>query len=133
MAQTENGVGVSFKLADNTMVWVRRDTWAEVIEDVTLIRGEIYAKSFENALSGQQADVAAATLDGPVVNDSTGQQITPAQAAAILGADPAQVSGQAFATCPKCGGPKNKLIPAGFSTKTQKPYKAFYVCPVQGH
>lgn len=30
--------------------------------------------------------------------------------------------------CGTCGKPK-KLVPAGVSKKTGKPYKAFYVCP----
>lgn len=118
MAQTENGVGISFKLADGTMIWARRDTYAELIEDVKIIRGETYTTSLEVALKGGQPNLPTASVT-PISEEA---------AVAIAEQERAGLD-----TCPKCGGPKSKLVPAGFSQKTQKAYKAFYVCPTPGH
>ena len=127
MAQTENGVGISFKLADGTMVWARRDDWVELLQDIKAIRGEVFTESLENHLRGQQADAAAAVLDGPVTNATTDETITPAQAAAILGSGTTN-----YQTCGGCGQPKDKLVPAGVSKKTGKRYNAFHVCQTRG-
>lgn len=116
MAVHENGVGVSYKLPDGTIVWSHRDTWAEVLEDMGLILGEEGANNMASKLQGQAQQQQAIA---PVVNLPTG-------------APDAQL-GQVLDLCPKCGQPKTKLVPAGVSKKSGKPYPAFFACAQPGH
>jgi len=127
MAQTEHGVGVSYKLPDGTMVWTRRDTWAEVMEDVRLIFGEESLNSLVIKLSSawtgpKPAPVAA---PAPVVP----QTMTVEEVAAELGAP---VPTKAFDVCLRCGQTKDRWVDAGVSKKTGKPYPGFYGCPTRG-
>lgn len=126
MAQTENGVGISFKLPDGTMVWARRDEWAELKNDIKVIVGEERLAQVQEQLRGAGQQPRATGMSA-----ASSQPITPEQAATELGEDPGNVQ-QAFVQCPACGSLKNKLVPAGVSSKTGKAYKAFYACPTRG-
>lgn len=121
MAIHENGVGISFKRSNGDLIWVHRDDWAEVIQDIKLIRGEEYLAALESELKGgapsPTAPTSEPTLTAPQVVEALSTPGTP---------------GTTLESCPRCGALKNKLVPAGFSQRTQKPYPAFYVCPTNG-
>lgn len=117
MAQTENGVGISYKLADGTMIWTRRDTWAEVQEDIRLIFGEEAEERLEAKLPAVWGGNAPPPQLSVVPPMSEGEAI----------AEAAQEN-QAFEICPKCGAYKNRWVEPGVSKKTGKPYPGFYGC-----
>lgn len=123
MAQTENGVGISYKLPDGTMVWTRRDTWAEVREDISLIFGDAAVARVEgmlqNAWSNGKNEQAALSL----VKQTLGASEEPASA---------QQENQEFETCPRCGATKNRWVPPGVSKTTGKRYPGFWACPTAG-
>jgi sugar/nucleoside kinase (ribokinase family) len=118
MAQTEHGVGVSYKLSDGTMVWTRRDTWAEVLEDVNLIFGEEAGARLLPLLQGAWSSTKPAAAPAPAM--------TATEVAAELGATVGPT--QAFETCVRCGALKDRWVPPGTSQKTGKPYPGFYGC-----
>lgn len=125
MAQTEHGIGVSYKLADGTMVWTRRDTWAEVSEDVKLLFGEESLERLEAELRkawGGNKPPAVVT-PAPVTAEPL---LTPTEVQEQLAAPPQEQA--VFDVCPVCGGYKDRLVQAGVSKKTGKPYPAFYGC-----
>ena len=133
MAQTENGIGISWKLQDGTMVWARRDDWAELTEDIKLIKGEAYLASLEGVLrggAGGTVPAQGAPASPPPVLQAVPDPLTPEQASEALGGG--NLSETAFQECPRCHALKNKWVPPGFSQKTQKNYKGFYACPTQG-
>lgn len=132
MAEQERGCGISFKLPDQTMIWVKRDDWAEVIEDVRVIKGDAYVTQLEAALKGgPAAPQQAAPPSPPRPATPPGEQVlTPEAVAAQLGGG--EVSEQAFQVCPACGALKDRWIKPGTSKRTGKPYKGFYGCPTQG-
>lgn len=126
MAQTENGVGVSYKLTDGTMVWVRRDTWAEVREDIGLMFGEEAFPRLESQLQrawgGFKATVHVA--EDPLSEEEAVQTLKDE-----LGATEHQAS---FESCKRCGATKDRWVPPGVSKKTGKSYPGFYGCPTSG-
>lgn len=128
-SQTESGTGISWKLPDGTMIWVKRDTWAQVAEDIRIIKGEAYLNNIEAQLKGGGAAPPVVQQAAPPT-PPTEPTLTPEQVAEELGGG--TVSPQTFAVCPACGQLKNKLVPAGFSKRTQKNYPAFYVCQTPG-
>lgn len=133
MAQSENGVGISYKLSDGTMVWTRRDTWAEVTEDIKSIFGDESLGRIEPQLQrawGGHASAPAVTTpaSAPTGTSSGAGEMTVEQAQAI-----ADSSGeQSFETCPKCGAQKDRWVAPGVSQRTGKPYPGFFGCPTQG-
>ena len=126
MAQTENGVGVSYKLSDGTMVWTRRDTWAEVLEDVGLIFGAESAERLTEALGGAWvgATPRAVVYPKPV---AVVAEPTPEAVASALGATAGETT-VAFETCRVCGALKDRWVPPGISAKSGKAYPGFYGC-----
>lgn len=129
MAQTENGVGISWKFHGNDMIWARRDTWAELAEDIRLIKGNEYLQSLEASLKGGTPVPSVSLPPGGATAVTTSDALTPEQAAAELGGE---LSSQTFSVCPACGALKDKLVPAGTSKRTGKAYPAFYGCPTRG-
>ena len=127
MAQTEHGVGVSYKLPDGTMVWTRRDTWAEVQEDVDIIFGEgasgRLASLMENAWAGPKPTLSVVPTPAPVA-EPTAEAV-----AQQLGASVGPTT--AFQTCPKCGAVKDRWVEPGVSQRTGKSYPGFYGCPTR--
>lgn len=128
MAQSENGVGISYKLSDGTMVWTRRDTWAEVQEDMRLIFGEGSVErvvpQLQRAWGGNVPQPQPVTNPAPSQDDSpllTEEQVEQTLATPVT-----------FQTCPVCSALKNKWVEGGFSQRTQKPYKGFFGCPTPG-
>lgn len=128
MAQTENGVGISFKLPDGTMVWARRDEWAILKDDIKVIVGEERLAEVQEALRGARTPRPTISVSSPVAKQE--EVLTPEQAAEELGGG--SLAPSPYQTCPRCGSLKNKLVPAGVSSKTGKPYKAFHACPSPG-
>lgn len=134
MAEQERGCGISFKLPDQTMIWVKRDDWAEVIEDVRVIKGDAYVTQLETTLRGGGGGGAPvsppqASAPQPAATPLAEQVLTPEAVAAELGGT---VSDQTFQVCPACGALKDRWIKPGTSKRTGKPYKGFYGCPTQG-
>lgn len=126
MAQTEHGIGVSYKLPDGTMVWSRRDTWAEVSEDVKLLFGEESLERLEAELRKAWGGNKPQAVVTPAV--VTAEPLLTASEVQESLAVPPQETQSAFETCPVCGGLKDRLVPAGVSKKNGKPYPAFYGC-----
>ena len=120
MAQTENGVGVSYKLADGTMVWARRDTYAELSEDVKVIFGEDALARLEEqthrAWGGNKPPNNVVPMNMPE------SVMTATEVAAALAEE------QTYETCPRCGGVKDRWVEPGVSKKTGKPYPGFFGC-----
>jgi len=107
------------------MVWTRRDTWAEVTEDLKLIFGEASLPRLEEQL--HRAWGGNKPSPGPSPAPTAPEPVlTVAQAAAELGATPAQASN--FDVCPRCGGLKDRWVEPGVSKKTGKPYPGFFGC-----
>lgn len=141
MAQTENGVGWSFKLSDGTMIWGRRDTWALAREDVRLIFGDEALGLLEAKLGKAWG---AGTVAAPVIqiaapaSGAPDELMTPEEVEAELNlpvpapAPAGPTQGAVFDICPRCGSQKNKWVPPGVSSKTGKAYKGFYACPTRG-
>lgn len=129
MAQTENGIGISYKLKDGTMVWARRDTWAELTEDVRLVFGEDALALLEEELHGAWKGLGG-PKHAPQPAPSAPQPVTPA----TLDADSvaAAMPEGGLETCPRCGSLKDRPVPAGVSKKTGKPYPAFMGCSTPG-
>lgn len=119
MAQTENGVGISFKLSDGTMVWARRDTYAELTEDINIILGEAGLEAIEGLLQKAYTPVEQTMTPAEVE-----RELRPAAPAIEESEGTTQ-----YDVCPKCGELKNRWVPPGVSKKTQKPYNGFYGCP----
>ena len=121
MAQTENGVGVSYKLSDGTMVWVRRDTYAELTKDIDIIFGE-------GASDRLEAFTHSAWAGQPTMTPQQVEQVfkqDQPQAEPTVVQEPQQT----FETCPVCNSTKDRWIPPGVSKRTGKAYSGFYGCP----
>ncbi len=135
MAEQERGVGISFKLPDQTMIWVKRDDWGELLEDIRLIKGEAYLASLEASLKGGPAAAPAKAVSAPSTPPirpeflEAEQQLTPEQVAAELGGE---LSDKTYSVCTACGALKDRWIKPGTSKRTGKPYKGFFGCPTPG-
>jgi hypothetical protein len=133
MAEPEIGAGISWKLKDGTMIWVKRADWAEVVEDIRIIKGETYLKSLEAELrSGASTSPVATPVQGNPAPAPTPSEepLTPEAVAQALGGG--EVSAETFQVCPACGALKDKWVPPGTSKRTGKAYKGFYGCPTRG-
>lgn len=129
MAEQERGCGISFKLPDQTMIWVKRDDWAEVIEDVRVIKGDDYVTQLEAQLKATRTPVSTVSIPPPAAPPADGETLTVEQVAAELGGT---ASEQAFQVCPACNALKDRWIKPGVSKRTGKAYKGFYGCPTPG-
>ena len=138
MADEERGVGISWKLPDGTMIWVKREDWVEVEQEIKLIKGEDYLNNLRSQLKGGGSSSVSATPPAALSTASTAAPPSPAASEKVL--SPEEVaqelggtaSSQTFAICAACGALKDRLVPAGKSKKTGKPYPAFYGCPTRG-
>jgi len=128
MAEPEIGAGISWKLKDGTMIWVKRADWAEVVEDIRVIKGESYLIGLEAEL--RSVGGAAAQGTGTPSAPPPAAPLTPEQVAEQLGGG--EVSAETFVVCPACGSLKDKWVPPGTSKRTGKAYKGFYGCPTRG-
>jgi hypothetical protein len=120
MAIHEDGVGVSFKLPDGTIVWVHRDSWADVTMDIPVMFGEGALERIEGLL--QKAWGGGGGSGAP---SAPAASPAPQEAAA-----PAPSDG--FQLCPVHNIPKDRWVPGGVSKRTNKPYSGFFGCSVEG-
>ena len=132
MAEPEIGAGISWKLPDGTMIWVKRADWAEVVEDIRIIKGEAYLTQLETTLrgGGGSPSVTSAFTTPATPASVPAQVMTPEAVAEQLGGG--EVSQDTFVVCPACGSLKDKWVAPGTSKRTGKAYKGFYGCPTRG-
>jgi hypothetical protein len=114
----ESGVGISFRLPDGTLVWSKRDTWAEVTEDVAIIFGPealvTLNSTLPNSFAPKSEPVPAPVDPGPPPTNP----------------DPDSPSN--YTECAACGSLKTKWVPPGVSKKTGRAYSGFYACTRPG-
>lgn len=115
----QKDIYVSKRTVSGWLFGVAGDTWAEVQADLTDIFGE-------------EAVAAAVTEVVGGVANNLGEDHTPpptTDEVAIKRAENALAEGTKFETCRKCNvGIRDKWVPPGISTKTNKPYKGFFAC-----
>jgi hypothetical protein len=117
MAQQQYGVGISVRLADQTLVWIYRDNWTQVAEDISTIFGAERLVSLQWQLAKVWPDVQSIEQ--------------PAQEQAQPAPEPSG-DGPKFEVCPACGKLKDRWVPPGVSNRTGKRYPGFYACPTPG-
>lgn len=128
MAELERGVGISWKLPDGTMVWVKRDDWAETCEEIKIIKGEEYLRKLQAELKGEQVVASVTPIRAPQPMPAPETPMSVESAAEALGA----TVGQTYQICPRCKQMKDKWVEPGFSKKTNKNYPGFFACPTRG-
>lgn len=129
------GVGVSYRTADGTLIWVFRSEWAEVLTDLGAMYGpdailrlttDMQSAFGDGRGTIAQAMAAPVSRPAPAVAAPAPQQVAQQQVTA------ADDSGQQFEICPACGAEKNRWVPPGVSSKTGKKYPGFFGCPTRG-
>lgn len=123
MAEDKNGVGVSWKFGQ-AMLWIHRDEWAQLIDDVNTIFGA-------DAVVRLNTELAEAFGGSRPPAAPPNVTVLPhvEQAQAFQDAPTEQTQHE---RCPVCGSAKDKWVPPGVSKKSGKAYPGFWACPTPG-